>query len=131
MGWAKVLLVDNELRFQKNLSTFLQMYDYKVSVAANGVEGLEKMYAEHPDIIILDPSIPGKSGYEIFEVMQQDKECRGIPVVMLLSSGSQIEEGLPGGITDFIAKSCRLVEAEKRIRRIVQMKRSEQVKQPS
>ncbi|MEW6535873.1 MAG: response regulator [Candidatus Auribacterota bacterium] len=128
MGWAKVLLVDNEPKYQRHLSTFLRMFDYKVFVAANGLDGLDKVQQERPDIIIMDPVLPVKDGISLFQEMKRDKNLNSIPVVMLVTSGEQTDVVRQPGVSGFVAKTSRLVDIEKRIRHIVEDKRSQKEK---
>ena len=69
----------------------LEKEGYKVSVARDGVEGLEKMKDEWPDLILLDIVMPRMSGLEVMEEMRKDKELIKIPVIVISNSGQPVE----------------------------------------
>ena len=58
----KVLVVDDTPANVKLLADLLKVKGYEVATAANGEEGLAKVAAEHPDIVLLDIMMPGMSG---------------------------------------------------------------------
>ncbi len=78
---------------------------YNVITAKNGVEALDKLYSLKtlPKIILLDIIMPEMNGYQMFEVMKQDKALKRIPVIFITTSDSEID-ALSAGAVDFISK---------------------------
>ena len=69
---AKVLVVDDTPLNVKILADLLAFNGYSVLTAASGAEGLAKINAEHPDLVLLDVMMPGMSGYEVCAAIRAD-----------------------------------------------------------
>jgi two-component system alkaline phosphatase synthesis response regulator PhoP len=87
----KILLVEDEELIYSLLERKLKQEGYDVVVAKDGEEGLEKMKAEKPDLILLDIVMPKKSGFEVMEEMKGDPNLKDIPVVVISNSGQPVE----------------------------------------
>lgn len=79
----KILVVDDEPDVVAYLTALLQDNGFAVISAANGKEGFTKARSEHPDLIILDVTMPEESGVRMFRNIQGDAETAHIPVVIL------------------------------------------------
>jgi CheY-like chemotaxis protein len=79
----KILIVDDEPDVIAYLSTFLEDNGFSVLAAADGKEGFEKAKAEHPDLILLDITMPEESGVRMYRNVQGDSETSAIPVVIV------------------------------------------------
>lgn len=75
--------------------------------ATNGIEGLNKIFSEKPDLILLDLILPRKSGFDVLIEMKRKKETKDIPVIILsnLSQETDIERGLSLGAKDYLVKT--------------------------
>ena len=101
----RILIVeDNDELLQVLVSLFSGMY--KVSVARDGKEGLQKAAEEMPDIILSDIMMPEMSGTEMCMKIKNNFDLCHIPVVLLtaLTSSEQSIEGLQRGADDYICK---------------------------
>lgn len=67
----------------KVLSIRLENAGYRVSVAYDGEEGLEKVRKEKPDLVILDIGLPRIDGNTLCELIKHEEATRKIPVIML------------------------------------------------
>jgi DNA-binding response OmpR family regulator len=85
MAKARILLVEDEPDIADTVKAILMMHGYEVSVADNGLVGLNKAKNEKPDIIILDIILPGMSGFDVCRNIKCSKECEDIPVIMFSS----------------------------------------------
>ena len=85
MAKARILLVEDEPDIAETVKAILKMHDYEVSVASDGVEGLNKARNEKPDIVILDIILPEMSGFDVCRKIKCDKKCRNILVIMFSS----------------------------------------------
>jgi DNA-binding response OmpR family regulator len=79
----KILVVDDEPDVVSYLSTLLEDNGFHVITAVNGKDGLEKAKAEHPDLVLLDISMPEESGVRMFRNLQDDTETSEMPVIMV------------------------------------------------
>ena len=79
----KILIVDDEPDVVAYLGTFLEDNGFSVITAADGKEGFEKAKSEHPELILLDVTMPHESGVRMFRNLQEDAQSTGIPVVIV------------------------------------------------
>lgn len=79
----KVLLVDDDVEFCEATKLLLESKTYQVVLAYDGKEGLEKVRAEKPDLIILDVMMPEMNGYDVCVVLKADADLKNIPVILL------------------------------------------------
>lgn len=105
-GNKKVLIIEDDRMSQVYLAQFLFRLDLQVLLADNGVEGLEKIGLERPDIIILDMQMPDMDGMEVLTALQRDPALRNIPVIAV--SGDVFKEvrdaALQAGVSDYVVK---------------------------
>lgn len=87
----KILLIEDEELIIALLQKKLEKEGYKVFVARDGVEGMEKVKKETPDIVLLDIVMPRMGGLEVLEELRKDKELRSIPVIVISNSGQPVE----------------------------------------
>ena len=103
---ATVLVVDDDPVIQKLLRVNFEMEGYEVIIAGDGVEGLERARADHPDIIVLDIMMPRMSGLDVTRELKADPDTAGIPV-MLLSAKAQetdLRAGDESGADGYLTK---------------------------
>ena len=82
-GRKTILVVDDEPNVVAYLETLLQDNGYDTVSAANGLEGMEKVRSEKPDLITLDISMPEESGIRFYRDLKADPDLAGIPVVIV------------------------------------------------
>lgn len=87
----KILLIEDEELIYNLLERKLEQEGYQVAVGKDGIEGLEKMRGERPDLVLLDIVMPKKGGFEVMEEMRKDENLRNIPVVVISNSGQPVE----------------------------------------
>jgi CheY-like chemotaxis protein len=75
--------VDDEPHVVTYLETLLQDNGYVTEAARDGVEALEKVKAAPPDLILLDITMPKKSGVGFYRSLKEDRELASIPVVIV------------------------------------------------
>lgn len=80
---AKILLVEDEIANRALLQSWLGGQGYAVRVASSGEAGLEMLYAEQPDLVLLDIVMPGLDGFEVLEKIRLDYNKDVLPVIML------------------------------------------------
>ena len=78
-----ILVIDDDPDIVSFLTALLEDNGYATESAANGVEGLEKTRTRRPDLILLDITMPEKSGVRYYRDVREDEELRSIPVVMV------------------------------------------------
>jgi len=75
--------------------------------ATTGVEGLDKIISEKPDLVILDLILPGKTGFDVLIEAKMKTEIKDIPVIILSNLGqdSDVKRGMSLGAVDYLIKS--------------------------
>ncbi len=103
----KILLIEDEELIITLLQRKLEKEGYKVSVARNGVEGMEKMREDKPDLILLDIVMPRMGGFEVMGEMRKEKELRVIPIIIISNSGQPVEldRAKKMGVRDWLIKT--------------------------
>ncbi|MGD1902432.1 MAG: response regulator transcription factor [Geitlerinemataceae cyanobacterium] len=82
-----MLLVDDEPSLRSAVEAYLGDSGFQVETAANGKEGLEKLQARVPDLVITDIMMPEVDGYELLSSMREDPRLKNVPVVFLTARG--------------------------------------------
>ncbi len=82
-----VLLIDDEQDFLEIMSTKLQAVGLSVETALDGEEGLAKIKALKPDLVVLDMAMPGMTGADMILKVKDDPEIKNTKVVFLSSVG--------------------------------------------
>jgi two-component system phosphate regulon response regulator PhoB len=102
----RVLVVDDEPDIVALVAYHLARAGYRVSTAANGVDGLAAAQQERPAMMVLDLMLPGLSGYEVLEQLRADDATRAIPVLMLTARRDEQDRirGLTLGADDYLTK---------------------------
>ncbi len=78
----KVLVVDDDPDVRSFVVTVLEENEYTPLEAGDGVEGLEVILKEKPDLVILDVLMPRGSGIRLYRKLKTDDALKGIPVIM-------------------------------------------------
>ena len=79
---TKILVVDDSALMRRLLQQVLQAGGYEVVCAADGQEGLDKVAAEKPDLVIMDRNMPKVDGMEALRTLRADPATRSLPVLM-------------------------------------------------
>jgi CheY-like chemotaxis protein len=90
----KILIVDDEPAAIDYASAVLEENGYIAISAEDGIEGMEKVRAERPDLILLDIMMPGKGGISMYQDLRKDEETKDIPVIVItgVARGQRFEE---------------------------------------
>ena len=118
---TKILIVDDELDTLLPLKRALEMEDFNVIEAQDGVEALEKVRAEIPDLVLLDLMLPKINGFEVCQQLKQDEATSAIPIIMLTAKGETSDkvEGIEIGADDYVTKPFDLAELKARIKAVL------------
>ncbi len=103
MKQFRVLVVDDEPRILKFLKLRLKASGYEVLTADNGLEALEQVQAQEPDLLVLDVVMCGMDG---FETLKQVRALSSVPVIILSAKEANTDKvrGLELGADDYLTK---------------------------
>ena len=118
---TQILIVDDELDTLLPLKRALELEDFNVIEAQDGVEALEKVSSEIPDLVLLDLMLPGINGFEVCQRLKQDEATSSIPIIMLTAKGETSDkvEGIEIGADDYVTKPFDLSELKARIKAVL------------
>jgi len=122
---ASILLVEDDSVFADRLKRNLELAQYKVAVATNGREALQRLPSSNIDLIVTDVRMPEMGGIELIRKIKEDGldgVDPDIPVVVLTSVGSveTAVEAMKLGASDYIAKEAERTEIVLRIRKVLE-----------
>ena len=83
MAQKKIMVIDDDHDIVTFMTTLLEENGYQTCFAYDGVEGLEKIKKELPDLICLDLLMPEKTGIKLYREVRKTKELTNIPVIMI------------------------------------------------
>src|SRR5262245_61098605 len=69
----------------------LEQFNFITLEASDGLQGLQKLQAERPDIVTCDISMPLMNGYEFLAAVKQDPDTKHIPIVVITAIGQEEE----------------------------------------
>jgi two-component system cell cycle response regulator DivK len=107
-GEPLVLVVDDFQDNREMYAEYLAFSGFRVIQAANGKEALDQAFANLPDIIIMDLSLPVMDGWEATRRLKADHRTNAIPVVALTGHAMQghSKGAIEAGCDSFVAKPC-------------------------
>jgi len=103
---ATILMIEEDGFLRKIYRNKFSQAGFEFNEATNGEEGLNKIRAKKPDLVLLDLILPKKSGFDVLVEMKDNKETKNIPVIILsnLAQESDIQRGLSLGAKDYLVK---------------------------
>jgi diguanylate cyclase (GGDEF)-like protein len=122
---GRILVVDDNQDNVEIISTRLSFRGYDVAAAANGLQALEEVRAQPPDLILLDLMLPDIDGYEISRRIKGDPRLPFIPIILVTARDSTQDKvaGLDAGADDYLTKPINFPELEARVRSMLRIKR--------
>ena len=89
---AKIMVVEDDLDEAKLIQMVLEGEGYEAVCAFNGIEALEKLESDAPDLIVLDVMMPEMDGFEFCSELRSSPENKDTPVVLLTGVAKHIQE---------------------------------------
>lgn len=114
----KILLIEDEQVIQELVIFNLTREGYDVKVAGDGKKGLEMVYTEHPDLVMLDVMLPELDGYEVCKEIRSNSETTNLPIIMLSARDEVADKviGLELGADDYVTKPFSIRELIARVK---------------
>lgn len=114
----KILVIDDSRVIRMRVRDMLPQGNFEVIEATDGVEGLDAIRSQKPNLIMLDFLLPRMSGWEVFQEIQASPELQKIPLVLMSGRREEVTEKIPGPFDyfEFIQKPFEqkeLIEAIK------------------
>jgi len=117
-----ILLIEDNATLAETLRYNLEREGYAVIQATDGIQAIEMVHQENPDLLILDIMLPRLDGFSVCRILRQEST---VPIIMLTARQDEIDRiaGLELGADDYVSKPFSLGELLARIRAI--LRRSE------
>ncbi len=109
---STVMVVEDSVTQREMISNLLKDSGLHVTVASDGVEALEQVQKQCPDLVVLDIVMPRMNGYELCRRLKSDPKTQKIAVVMCSSKGEEFDRywGMKQGADAYIAKPFQPTE---------------------
>jgi len=117
----RLLIVEDDEASGRLLARFLGR-NYEVSVATDGVEGLEMASAPPlPDVIVADVEMPRMDGFEMAKRLKEQPTTHAIPIIFLTAraDAKDVIEGIASGARSYVTKPVSIEELESKVARAV------------
>jgi DNA-binding response OmpR family regulator len=114
----KILIVDDEPNILISLQFLMEREGYQVLVARDGIEALETIQRERPQLVLLDVMLPGRSGFEVCQAVRADEALAAVKIVLLTAKGrdSDVAKGLALGADAYVIKPFSTRELAAKVR---------------
>jgi len=102
-----ILLVEDDPFLIDIYTTKLEKEGFSVKIADDGEKALDLLEKKKPNLLILDIVLPKIDGWEILKRIQEKKELRDLPVIVLSNLGqkTEVEKGLKSGAIKYLIKA--------------------------
>jgi DNA-binding response OmpR family regulator len=122
MDSARILVVDDEEDLRDLVSRVLERAGFTVGTAVDGQAGVEQYFADAPDLVILDVSMPRLDGWGALDRIREASE---VPVIMLTARDSELDRvrGLRSGADDYLPKPFGRQELVARVEALLRRSR--------
>ena len=102
----KVLIVEDYEDTREFMKILLESYGYKVIEAADGIEAIDRVRQHHPDLILMDISLPVVDGLTATRAIREfDEESRTVPIIAVTAFGKNYyKKAIEAGCNDLIDK---------------------------
>jgi pilus assembly protein CpaE len=117
----KILIIDDDLDTLRLVGLMLQRQGYQISAATNGQQGLDKAFAEDPDLILLDIMMPDMDGYEVTRRLRRNPSTMETPILMFTAK-TQLDDKVIGfevGANDYLTKPTHPSELQARVKSLL------------
>ena len=114
----KILVVDDEELLVKGIRFNLQNEGYEVITGSTGVEAIQKVQNEHPDLVVLDVMMPEMDG---LTACSNIRTFSDIPIILLTAKAADMDKlmGFDCGADDYLTKPFNILELKARIRALL------------
>ncbi|KPQ38425.1 MULTISPECIES: response regulator transcription factor [Cyanophyceae] len=109
---SKVLVIEDSVTQREMIANLLRGSGLTVIEATDGVEALDKIQGNPPDLVVLDIVMPRMNGYEVCRRLKADPKTQNVPVVMCSSKGEEFDRywGMKQGADAYVAKPFQPTE---------------------
>jgi len=118
---ARIMIVDDDEGVVRLIKRALRHRDFTVIAAHNGLEALQMLESQRPDLVVLDVMMPKVNGFQVCRHMRTNPALASIPI-LFLTAREAIEDKIAGfeaGADDYVTKPFHLGELELRLKSLL------------
>lgn len=103
---TKILLIEDNTEMRENIAEILEISDYIVFTAEDGLKGIQAARQHQPDLILSDIMMPNLDGLGMLKIINQDEHLKDIPVILLTAKAEKddFRKGMNLGAEDYLVK---------------------------
>ena len=103
---SKILLIEDNAEMRENLTEILELAEYEVKSAEDGLLGIQYARQFRPDIILCDIMMPNLDGFGVLKIIQQDESLKHLPFIFLTAKSEKedFRKGMNLGAEDYLVK---------------------------
>lgn len=120
----KVLVIDDNPTIVELIKYAVNLQGtYNVVVAYDGVQGLERVYAEQPDCVIIDVKMPRMDGYQLARCLRGDPRTLNVPLIILSAMTREQDQmtGYLSGVDEYLTKPFKPSALNAAIERVIRL----------
>ena len=101
-----VMVVDDSITVRRVTQRLLQREGYRVVLAADGLQALERLQEERPAVVLSDIEMPRMDGFDLARNIRADSALEGLPIIMITSriAGKHREHAMELGVNNYLGK---------------------------
>jgi len=116
MSAGHILVVDDEPSMLRYLQTVLELDSYRVTTASNGLEALDKVQRDTPDLVLLDMVMPGADGLETLQRIRESKPSTKVVMLSCVRDTRKVAQAMRLGAQDYLSKPVQKDEMDEVLR---------------
>jgi len=123
-----ILCVEDNEDSRAMYAAFLTRAGFRVTEASNGLEGLERARALHPDLIVLDISLPVMDGREMLKQLREAEPEETVPVIVVTGQAypEHWRDAIDRGCDAYLTKPCPLGDLLAAVLKVISLKRAQE-----
>jgi twitching motility two-component system response regulator PilH len=118
---ATILIIDDSPTDVRVFTTLLERAGHQVVAVSTAEEGIERVRADMPDLVIMDVIMPGMNGFQATRTLSRDADTSAIPILIVTTKSMETDRvwGLRQGAKDFMVKPVAESELLGRIQKLI------------
>ena len=124
-----IVIIEDQTSIRENLKDIFELNDYKTITASNGLEGLNVIYQNNPDMVVTDVMMPDMSGFEMVERLRSNSAYAHIPIIFLTAKTAFEDKmvGLNLGAVDYITKPFDVKELLQKVKNLTEFAKKQRI----